>query len=103
MSNEQLLAHYYRSFYMTRLLESDIKSLKRINNIYSKYIKTQKTSYMVEIVNILRSLNNNMDVSEAKYTLLQYIDDQYKSSIIVLIDNLDTPNQQLVRELICTY
>lgn len=103
MSNEKAIAHYYRSFYMTRLLELDIKNLKRINNIYSKYLRTNRQSYIIEVVNILRTLNNNIFVADAKYLLLEYIDDKYKPSIIVLIDNLDLSNQQLMRDLLCIY
>lgn len=103
MSNEQSLAHFYRAFYMTRLLESDIKNLKRINNIYSKYLKTGKQSYMLEIVNILRILNNNMFIIDAKYILLDYIEDQYKSSVSILIDNLEECDKILLSEMICTF
>lgn len=49
---------HYRVFRTTTLVEDDIKSLKKINNLITKFSNTGNDKYQFEIINIMRMIAN---------------------------------------------
>jgi hypothetical protein len=82
------LANSYNVFMTTPLMELDIKLIKRMNNIYIKYIRSGKDQYLFEIKNILFGLNNTMDVKKAEEFILFYLEDDIKDKISLIIGKL---------------
>lgn len=103
MDNETLLAHTYKEFMMTPILEQDIKLIKKINNLMSKFNSTEKSSYIFEIINILSTMKNSLQMYDAKTFIVALIDNEYKNTIELIIDNLDNINIQKLRELNIVY
>ena len=98
MTNEQRLAHHYTDYRITPMLLGDISNLKKINNIYSKYLRTEKIVYIHEIINILHSLKNSINIVDAVDILLEYIEAPYKHGVGLMITNIETLNLQFLRE-----
>jgi hypothetical protein len=98
MTNEQLLAHHYVDYRITPMLLSDIANLKKINNIYSKFLRTGKLVYMYEIINILYTLRNSINIVEAVDILLEYIEPPYKCGVRLMIIHVDILNLKFLRD-----
>lgn len=98
MTNEQLLAHHYTDYRITPMLLSDISNLKKINNIYSKYLKTGKLVYVYEIINILYTLRNSINIVDAADILLDYIESPYKNGVALMISNIDSLTLDFLRD-----
>lgn len=97
MSNESF-AHHYERYSTTLMLESDVKNIKKINNIIFKYFKTGKQSYIYEVINILKCLKNYINIYEAKKDILEHIDDDYKHIVDFVICNISVIDLDLLRE-----
>lgn len=91
------LAHSYKIFMLTSMIETDIILIKKMNVLLEKYKTQNKISYMFEIINIVKTLNNIVDLSVAKEDILSFIDD--KDTIGLLIDNVDNLNISTLRGL----
>ena len=87
MSNEIKLAHNYKQYNTTNMLEQDLKMIQRMNVVIGKFQKTQKLTYLFEAINIVHTLNNYLDIVEAKEVLLKLVDMDNKSITEYLIDN----------------
>lgn len=55
---KQELFKHYKVFRTTDLIEDDIKSIKKINNLITKFKNTEKDKYKLEIINILKMIQN---------------------------------------------
>jgi hypothetical protein len=53
---------------------------------------------MHEIINILYSLKNSINIVEAVDILLEYIEEPYKHGVGLMITNIDKLNLQFLRE-----
>lgn len=83
---------------MQEFLDSDIKNIKKINNICYKFIKTKRVLYLIEIINILNTLNNVLDIEKAKEPILSFIDIEFKFKIRYIIDNLEVLDCRILRD-----
>ena len=72
----------------TPLMELDIKSIRKINNTYLKYIRSGKEIYILEIYNILYVLKNSLDLQNAKEFVLYYLEDDIRLNIIPIIEKI---------------
>lgn len=52
------LLKFYKVYRTTGMVEDDIKSIKKINNLMYKYNNTQKDRYRLEAINILKTTAN---------------------------------------------
>jgi len=77
MSNLKLLLvnHYRNGFLTSSMIDNDIKSIKKLNNAFVKLKKTEKQIYVDEIRNILKTLNNNIKISEIDLIFKENIDE----------------------------
>ena len=62
---------YYTVFRSTGLIESDIKSLKKINNLIYKYLNTDIDRYKHEAINILKTAINMVNPVPEYFDLLR--------------------------------
>ena len=85
MDSVTSLANMYFVFMSTPILESDIKNIRKINNTFQKYIRSGKDSYILEIYNILHSLNNSVNINDAEEFILDYVDNDIKDKISFII------------------
>ena len=69
-------------------MELDIKSIRKINNTYLKYIRSGKEIYILEIYNILYVLKNSLDLQNAKEFVLYYLEDDIRLNIIPIIEKI---------------
>lgn len=97
MGNESF-AHHYERYSTTLMLESDIKNVKKINNIIFKYFKTKKLSYISEVINILKCLNNYINIFEAQNDILAHIDENYGRIVLTIIVNIEHVDLDLLRK-----
>ena len=97
MSNE-MFAHSYKKYTTTLMLEADIKNIKKLNNILFKFYKTEKLNYIFEATNIIKSLSNYIDIKEAREHILEYIEEEYKYIIEVMIVNVNHVDIELLRK-----
>jgi len=88
MNNEILLAHHYKGFCTTAMVEQDIKLIKKINTALNKYARTLKPQYIHETKNILLSLNNTINIKEGREQILYYIEDRFASTVKKCIKEL---------------
>lgn len=70
------------------MVDIDIKNIKRINNIYTKYVRTNNDIYLREIINTFKMISNYIDLKTAKEVILFYIDDELKESIKKIMENI---------------
>lgn len=92
------IAHCYRKYSLTMFLENDIKSIKRINIVYGRFLKSKKVTYILEIINILTILNNTIDIIKCKQAILSYIDLNFRYKVESLIDNLQYLDCRIIRD-----
>jgi len=52
---------YYKVFRTTSMVDGDIKSLKKINNLITKFTNTDKDRYEKEAINIMKTTANLVD------------------------------------------
>lgn len=60
---KELLKGYY-VFRTTKLINEDIKLLKKMNNLMQKYTNTNKDKYRLETINILKITSNVVTFSK---------------------------------------
>jgi hypothetical protein len=97
MSNIQI-AHHYNKYNTTKMLDTDIKNIKKINNIYDKYYRTKKLSYLYELVNIIKTINNYINIQNGKDDILELVNEEYKHNVALLISNVDSLTIEFLRE-----
>jgi len=97
MDSKTNLAHSYKIFMMTSMLEADIVMIKKINSLLEKYKSQDKISYMFETINIIKTLDNVTNLSNAKEEILSLVDD--KDTIEFMIDNLDNLTIDKLKEV----
>lgn len=89
MSNEIELAHYYRKFNTTPMLEQDIKLIQRMNVVIGKFQKTRKLAYLFEAINIIHTLNNYILISDVKNSILNFLDTDNRVIATFILDNVN--------------
>jgi len=78
---EEEFVKYYKVFKFTESIDYDLKSIRKINNLISKWKKTGKALYKNEALNILRSCNNIFKVDSNFFELISknFIEDKNRS------------------------
>jgi len=73
------LFSYYKIYRTSKLINDDLKILKKINNLSLKYLKLGKTRYKLEIINIIRIMYNlfNVDSNLIKLLKEEIIEEAY--------------------------
>ncbi len=77
----------YKIFRTTNSIDDDLKPLKKINNLISKYRKTEKDIYRGEIISILKYNENIFNIND--------------EFIKLILDNFIETANQIVFKQIC--
>ena len=83
------LFKFYKVYRSTAMLDEDIKGIKKINNLISKYNNTKRQSYFLEAVNLLKIANNVFDINKK---FIKFIKESFIDKSNVRVYN------QIVRE-----
>jgi len=93
------LALSYKVPRITAFINEDIKLIKKINLILSKIEKSYKDIHILEIFNILRTLNNVFDMNKLYLIICNEIDFKYHSTLSYLITELDSfESENIIRK-----
>lgn len=71
MSLNRDIFKYYTVYRSTGLIESDLKSLRKINNLIYKYCNTELERYKYEAINILKTALNMVKPEPGFFDLLR--------------------------------
>lgn len=98
MGLRKRIALAYKIPRITSLIDEDLKLIKKLNVTLGKLEKTNKDQYVLESINILRSLNNMFHFEDLYLILYEIIDIRYHTTINYLIevieDNFNNENQR---------
>lgn len=98
MTLHKRIALAYKIPRITSLIDEDIKLIKKLNTVLGKLEKTNKDQYVLESINILRSLGNVFLFEELYVILYELVDMKYHSTINYLIEvieeNVDVENKR---------
>lgn len=81
------LAHKIRR--VSSFIEVDLKTIKRLNQVFQRYEKFEKEIYILESINILKQLDNVFDMNELYIILCEYVDIRFHSTMTMLLNKLD--------------
>lgn len=99
------IALAYKVPRLTSFIEDDYKLIKKIQLTLIKLEKTNKDIFILEIFNILRTLNNVFNMNKLYLIICNEIDFKYHQTIFFLIEELDTFNSDQIikkfKELSC--
>lgn len=84
------IALCYRGYRTTQSLEEEMKAIKRLNVVFAKLEKTNKDIHAHEIVNILKTMNNRLNVGGIRLLLYEMVDFKYHSTIDYVLDTINT-------------
>ncbi len=87
--NKQI-ALAYKVPRITSFIEEDYKLIKKIQSLLSKLEKNNKDIFILEIFNILRTLNNVFDMNQLYLIICNEVDFKYHNTIAYLIEELET-------------
>lgn len=71
MNIEDIFIKYYKVFKTTESIQVDLKLIKKINNLISKWLKTDKEMYKDEIMNIFKINENIFNVNNSFIELIK--------------------------------
>jgi cell division FtsZ-interacting protein ZapD len=74
------------------MIDEDIKSIKRLNVVLSKMNRNDKDVNTLEAINILKILNNVLDISKMQLIFMELIDIDYHESVLYLISHINDLN-----------
>ncbi len=80
---------FYKVYRSTDMLDEDIKGIKKINNLISKYNNTGREHYFLESINLLKIANNVFKIDKR---FIKFVKDSFIESTNVRIFN------QIVKE-----
>lgn len=91
----QRIAPYYKiSFVTTSMLEEDLKLIKKLNNLFVKLEKTNKDIYVREIINVLKILNNVIQIEYIISVIYECVDIEFHETLnFVLKKVLEKSNE----------
>lgn len=87
---EMKIALAYKVPRITKFIEEDIKTIKRLNQILIRLEKNKKEKYILESVNVLVQLGNVFDLVLLYPVLCELIDIRFHSTILFLYDKIET-------------
>lgn len=83
------LALAYKIRRVSSFIEVDLKTIKRLNQVFQRYEKFEKEIYILESINILKQLDNVFDMNELYIILCEYVDIRFHSTMTMLLNKLD--------------
>jgi hypothetical protein len=94
---ERRLAHYYKVPRTTPMIGEDLKFIKKLNTVFIKLEKTDKEVYLLEAVNIVKTLNNILNVQDMQPIFLELVNLKYHQSVLFLLRNVEDLNASVIR------
>lgn len=79
----------YRIPRMSSFIADDIKQIKKLNQVLQRLEKYKKEQYILEAINILRTLDNIFNMNLLFIVLYELIDIRFHNTINFLIDKLN--------------
>lgn len=90
MTIHKRIAMAYKVPRITKLIDEDLKLIKKLNTVLTKLEKTNKDQYMLESINIIRTLGNVFEYRDLYILLYELIEIRYHSTVNYLIDIIET-------------
>jgi len=81
----KLAGHYKSRFRTTAMMDDDIKNIKRLNALFAKFEKNDKEIYVMEILNVLKTLNNILYLERIILIMYELIEIKYHPMLDCLI------------------
>jgi uncharacterized membrane protein YjdF len=85
---------------MTPMIDDDIKLIKKLNVIFGKLEKTGKDVYFLEVINIMKTLNNVLKIKDMQEIFLELVNLNYQQVVLYMIHNVDKINAQTLRSFV---
>ena len=95
---ERRLAPYYRVPRTTPMIGEDLKLIKKLNGVFIKLEKSDKEAYLLEAVNIVKTLSNVLKIQEMSEIFLELVNLKFHQSVLFLLRNVDGMNVQVIRK-----
>jgi hypothetical protein len=92
LTNDQIkiqLLQSYRGFGTSLSLDNEVKNLKRLNVIFGKLEKTEKDCYAKEIIGMLKTINNRMNIAKLRLLLYEVLEHKYHSTADYIIESIE--------------
>lgn len=93
------LAHTYTCFRTTAMVDNDLRTIKKINIIIGKLDRTDRDSYAMEVINIIRMLENITDISQVILVMYEVIDFKYHTTVEQLLLNIKRIDSSVVKKV----
>lgn len=84
------IASAYKVPRLSNFIAEDIKLMKKINQIFQRFEKYEKDIYILEVINVLKELDNVFNLDELYPVLCLYVDIRFHSTLLLLFSKLDT-------------
>jgi len=81
----QLAPHYKQKFVTTESVENDIKLIKKLNMLFGKLEKSQKDIYVLEIINIIKTINNVLQLDKIILVVYNCVDVKHHTTLDYVI------------------
>jgi hypothetical protein len=82
------------------MIGDDLKLIKKLNSILIKLENSDKEVYLLEAVNLVKTLNNVLRVQEMQAIFLEIINLKYHQSVLFLLRNIDGMNAGVIRKYV---
>ena len=82
---QQLAPHYKSKFITTETVENDIKLIKKLNMLFGKLEKTKKDIYVLEIINVIKTINNVLKLDKILIVIYNCVDIKYHNTLDYVI------------------
>ena len=95
---ERRIAPYYKVHRTTPMIGDDLKLVKKLNAVFIKLEKSDKEVYLLEAVNIVKTLNNVLKIGEMQEIFLELVNMKFRQSVLFLLRNVDDMNVSVIRK-----
>jgi len=82
---KRLAPNYKNTFITSDMVEADIKLIKKLNMLFGKLEKTGKDIYVLEIINVMKILNNVLFLENIVLVIYQCVDIRYHQTLDYVI------------------
>lgn len=82
---KQLVQHYKRGFITSSMIENDIKLIRKLNMLFGKLEKSEKDVYVLEIINVIKTLNNVFKLENIVIIIYECVDIKYHRTLDFVI------------------
>jgi hypothetical protein len=93
------LAPYYKVFRTTLMIDDDIKLLKKINVVLAKLERTNNDVYFLEVINIMKTLDNVLTLKYIQDIFIEIIDLKYQQFVLTLINDINKVTADKLRTI----